>query len=94
MSNEFKKSCFLNGEIKFTVFIKPVSSQNNEEQKRAFKNQIQEITAKSKHIITGTCWVSIDYYCQHIKRQKNPGVYDMDNIIKPILGSVDVSSQP
>ena len=86
--NDFQEISFLNGEIKFTLPLKPVSSQNQGQQKKIFKNQIQKITAKSQYIVTGTCWVAIDYYCQHIKRQKNPGVYDMDNIIKPILDSL------
>lgn len=88
MKNEFKKSSFLNGEIKFIAPVKPVSSQNNGEQKRTFRDEIQKITSKSQYIVTGTCWVAIDYYCQHIKRQKNPGVYDMDNIVKPILDAL------
>jgi Holliday junction resolvase RusA-like endonuclease len=88
MMNEFKKSSFLNGEIRFIAPVKPVSSQNNGEQKRTFREEIQKITSKSQYIVTGTCWVAIDYYCQHIKRQKNPGVYDMDNIVKPILDAL------
>lgn len=85
---EFNKSSFLNGEIKFIAPVKPVSSQNNGVQKRTFRDEIQKITSNSQYIVTGTCWVAIDYYCQHIKRQKNPGVYDMDNIVKPILDAL------
>ncbi|MDO8937744.1 MAG: RusA family crossover junction endodeoxyribonuclease [Methylicorpusculum sp.] len=84
----FERGWFLNGEIKFTAPVKPVSSQNNSEQKQLFRKQIHQITTQSEFIITGTCWVAIDYYCQHIRRQKNPGVYDMDNIVKPILDSL------
>jgi Holliday junction resolvase RusA-like endonuclease len=88
MQNAFNKSSFLNGEIKFIAPIKPVSSQNNGVQKRTFRDEIQKITSKSQYIVTGTCWIAIDYYCQHIKRQKYPGVYDMDNIVKPILDAL------
>ncbi len=38
--------------------------------------------------MTGSCWIAIDYYCQHIKREKNPGVYDIANIVKPILDAL------
>lgn len=88
MKNEFKKSYFLSGEIKFAAPVKPVSVQNNGGRKRAYRDQMQRITTRSQYIVTGTCWVAIDYYCHHVKRQKNPGVYDMDNIIKPILDSL------
>jgi hypothetical protein len=82
----FEKSNFENGYVKFTANIKPVSIQNNGGGKRAaFKNELQQITRASDYIITGTCWIAIDYYCQHVKRVKNPSVYDIDNIIKPII---------
>ena len=82
---EFVKSSFENGHLKFTVHSKPVSVQNNGGKRAAFKKELQQITCNSDYIITGTCWIAIDYYCQHVKRQKNPGVYDIDNIVKPIL---------
>lgn len=86
--SEFKLSSFENGLVKFSAFLKPVSTQNNGGKRAAFKNELQEITKDSKFIITGTCWIAIDYYCQHVKREKNPGVYDIDNIIKPILDAL------
>ncbi len=82
---EFDEICYKNGVVKFEARIEPVSMQNKGRKKAAFKNELQQITCNSKFIITGTCWVAIDYYCQHVKRVKNPGVYDIDNIIKPIL---------
>lgn len=82
---EFEESSFRHGTVKFTAHIKPVSTQNNGEQRRAFRKELQKITCNSAFIVTGTCWVAIDYYCQHVKREKNPGVYDIDNIVKPIL---------
>ena len=84
----FDEARFQNGSINFTAHTKPVSMQNKNEDKMDFKNEIQKITADSEYIITGTCWVHIDYYCQHIKRFKHPGVYDIDNIVKPILDSL------
>lgn len=86
--SEFKLSSFENGLVKFSAFLKPVSTQNNGAKRAAFKNELQEITKNSKYIIIGTCWIAIDYYCQHVKREKNPGVYDIDNIIKPILDAL------
>ncbi len=81
----FNRSHFERGYIKFAVHAKPVSLQNDRVKRAAFNRQLQEVTSQSEYIITDTCWVAIDYYCQHVKREKNPGVYDIDNIIKPIL---------
>ncbi len=84
----FRKECFEGKEISFRVNEKPVSAQNKGDVKRRFKTKVQEITSQSDFIITGTCWVAIDYYCNNVKRLKNPGVYDIDNIVKPILDSL------
>lgn len=85
---EFSKLSFKNGHINFRADGTPVSLQNRGDRKANFKRELQEITKKSEFVITGACWVSIDYYCQHVKRIKNPGAYDIDNIIKPILDSL------
>ena len=81
----FARDSFNYGNIKFEVRVKPVSLQNKGVKRAEFKRELQKITRNSKYIITGICWIAIDYYCQHIKREKNPGVYDIDNIIKPII---------
>jgi Holliday junction resolvase RusA-like endonuclease len=81
----FSKDSFHHGNIKFEVRVKPVSLQNKGEKRADFKRELQKITKNSKYIITGICWIAIDYYCQHIKREKNPSVYDIDNIVKPII---------
>lgn len=86
--SEFKKDSFEHGLIKFRANVKPVSMQNSGGKRSAFKKELQEITCKSDFIVTGSCWIAIDYYCKHIKRQKNPGVYDIDNIVKPILDAL------
>ena len=83
--SDFDLNHFEQGQVKFAVHTKPVSLQNNGGKRTAFKKELQEITCQSEYIVTGTCWISIDYYCQHIRREKNPGVYDIDNIIKPIV---------
>jgi len=88
MTNPFNQKSFEHGSIKFAVNAKPVSMQNKGDDKLRFKNEVQKLTGKSEFIISGTCWVAIDYYCKHINRQKNPGVYDIDNIVKPILDSL------
>lgn len=88
MPNQFDELCFQKGSINFSVNAKPVSMQNRNEEKVRFKSEVQKITATSEYIITNTCWVAIDYYCGHINRLKNPGVYDIDNIVKPILDSL------
>ena len=85
VKHDFDKSSFEHGYVKFEARIKPVSLQNSGVKRAEFKRELQKITSRSNFIITGTCWVAIDYYCQHMKREKNPGVYDIDNIIKPIL---------
>ena len=68
--------------------IKPVSLQNNGKKRAAFKKELQQITCNSDYIVTGNCWIAIDYYCQHVKREKNPNVYDIDNIVKPIIDAL------
>ena len=88
MVSSFDERCFETGGLGFTVHAKPVSAQNKNEDKQRFKKEVQKVTSKSEFIITGTCWVSIDYYCQHVNRRKNPRVYDIDNIVKPILDSL------
>ncbi len=84
----FDRSHFDQGYVKFAVNAKPVSLQNDGAKRAAFKKKLQEITSQSEYIITDTCWIAIDYYCQHVRREKNPGVYDIDNIIKPILDGI------
>lgn len=88
MSNPFDEVHFQNSLIQFRVDMKPISIQNKNESKKRFKEEIQKITVNSKYIITNICWIAIDYYCKHIHRFKNPGVYDIDNIVKPILDSL------
>ena len=86
--NYFDKKYFDVGEIAFQVKGKPVSFQNKNSVKQKFRQKIRQITKLSDFIITDNCWVAIDYYCNNIKRLKNPGVYDIDNIIKPIIDSL------
>lgn len=62
--------------------------QNKNQDKIRLKEEIQAITKISEYIITNTCWINIEYYCRHVNRLKNPGVYDIDNIVKPILDSL------
>ena len=88
----FDKENFENGHISFSVDISPVSMQNKGTIKNSFKKELQKITCKSDYIITDTCWINIDYYCQNIKRKKNPSVYDIDNIVKPILDGLSGSN--
>lgn len=79
---------FINGYINFFVIQKPPSVQNKITKKQELKDSVQNITKTSDYIITGACWVNIEYYSSNFNRYKNPGVYDIDNIIKPILDSL------
>jgi len=79
---------FDNGLVTFKVTGKPPSVHSKAEQKQHFKERVHEITSQSDYIITGTCHLAIDYRCNHVTRRKNPGIYDMDNIIKPILDNL------
>lgn len=79
---------FEHNTLKFKIYHPPVSMQNPIEMKKELKSNIQKITSTSKYIITNYCWVYIDYYCETVKRFKNHGAYDIDNIIKPILDSL------
>jgi len=88
MDQSFDFDNFSLGKLAFTAGIKPISAQNKNEDKLRFRAEVQKITSMSTYIITGTCWVSIDYYCRNINRLKNPGVYDIDNIVKPILDAL------
>ena len=78
---------FKHGTVKFTVHSQPVSLKSKSDSKAKLKKEIQKKTSESEFIVTGHCWVSIDYYCKQTKRYKNPGAYDIDNIVKPILDS-------
>lgn len=86
--NDFHIDSFKFGLVEFEIPTTPVSAQNKSQKKSEYKQEIQRVTSVSKYIIAGTCWVAIDYYCNHVKRIKNPGVYDIDNIIKPTLDSL------
>ncbi len=88
MDNQLSESAFINGRITLFVNIKPVNQKGKRDKKENLKSEIQKITNKSNFIITDTCWIAIDYYCRHIDRLKYPGVYDIDNIVKPILDSL------
>jgi len=86
--NQFSEEKFRHNMINFRIDREPVSSQNKNKVKLKFRSEVHKITSQSEFIITSTCWISIDYYCQHIKRLKNPGVYDIDNIVKPTLDAL------
>lgn len=83
-----KKENFRAGNVNFHVIQKPPSAQNKVIKKQELKRSVQQITQKCDYIITGTCWVHIEYSSSNYNRYKNPGVYDVDNIIKPILDSL------
>jgi Holliday junction resolvase RusA-like endonuclease len=80
---------FQNNEIIMNCDIEPVSIQNKSDDKNLFRNNIHILTKDSPYIIINTCFIEIDYYCQYYKRYKNHGSYDIDNIIKPILDSLN-----
>ena len=75
-------------DVCFRVYGKPPSLQNNQEKKLKFTKIVQSYTKQCPYIITNTCWIHIDYYCSELRRFKNPNMYDMDNIIKPILDAL------
>ena len=80
---------FKNNEILLKIKVEPVSIQNKQENKEKLKNKIHQITKTSPYILTDTCFIDIDYFCNYYKRYKNHGSYDIDNIIKPILDSLN-----
>lgn len=84
----FNQDSFNNGLVTFKVNGRPPSVHSKSELKQFFKEAVHEVTSQSDFIITGTCHISIDYRCNHITRRKNPGIYDIDNIIKPILDNL------
>ncbi len=86
--NTFTKENFINGIVIFKVKGRPPSVHSKSELKQYFKKTVHEVTSQSDFIITGTCHLTIDYRCNHITRRKNPGIYDMDNIIKPIVDNL------
>ena len=86
--NLFAETHFDHNELQIFIESSPVSTQNKNGVKQVFKSDVHKTTSQCEYIITSTCWIAIDFYCQHVKRMKNPGVYDMDNIIKPILDSL------
>jgi Holliday junction resolvase RusA-like endonuclease len=86
--NLFGKSHFEHNQIQICIEYSPVSDQNKSSVKQEFKTEVHKVTEQCEYIITSTCWIAIDHYCRHIKRMKNPGAYDVDNIVKPILDSL------
>jgi Holliday junction resolvase RusA-like endonuclease len=80
---------FENNEILFKIKVEPVSIQNKQENKDKLKHKFHQITKTSPYILTDTCFIDIDYFCNYYKRYKNHGSYDIDNIIKPILDSLN-----
>jgi len=86
--NTFTEDNFNNGFVVFKVNGRPPSVHSKSSLKHYFKDAVHEVTSRSDYIITGTCHIAIEYRCNHITRRKNPGIYDMDNIIKPILDSL------
>jgi len=80
---------FQNNEILICIKVKPASIQNKQEDKEKLKHKIHQITKTSPYILTDTCFIDIDYFCNYYKRYKNHGSYDIDNIIKPILDSLN-----
>lgn len=81
-------SMFKDNLIQFNVYGKPPSLQNKQEKKLEYGKIIHAFTKKCPYIITSTCWIHIDYLCPETRRLKNPTIYDMDNIIKPILDAL------
>lgn len=75
-------------ELNLTFSIEPVSVQNANEKKLSMRADIHKVTAGCPFLITGPVFVEIDYYCGYLKRLKNHGVYDLDNILKPLLDSL------
>lgn len=84
----FTQQSFDNGTVIFRIFGRPPSIQSRSELKNYFKEKVRDMTSQSDFIITGTCHIAIDYRCNHITRRKNPGIYDMDNIVKPIIDTL------
>jgi Holliday junction resolvase RusA-like endonuclease len=80
---------FENSEIIINIDIDPVSVQNSSKLKNIFKKKMHNILMQSPYIISNTCFISIEYYCNYYKRYKNYGSYDLDNIVKPILDSLN-----
>ena len=80
---------FENNEINLEIAIDPVSVQNKKCDKKYFKNKMQKQTKSCPYIIVNTCFIQIDYHCHYYKRYKNHGSYDIDNIVKPILDSLN-----
>ena len=86
--NDLNKESFQYGNLNLCIREKPVSSQNNKAKKKHLKARIQSETSLSKYIITSRCWVHIEYNSSNFTIYKNPGLYDLDNIIKPKIDSL------
>jgi Holliday junction resolvase RusA-like endonuclease len=88
-SNLNWEQMFINNEIIIKTNIEPVSLQSKPKTKNKFKKKMHNIFVQSPYIITNTCFISIEYYCNYYKRYKNHDSLDIDNIVKPILDSLD-----
>ena len=84
----FEDDGFENGYVTFRIESSPVSLQSNAAKRKRFKKSVQDIVKKSELIFTEHVHVAIDWFCSPVARLKNPSIYDIDNITKPILDAI------
>lgn len=85
----FEHSLFENGCVAFRINAAPLSVNSNTGDRRIFfQQQVRDVVSRSKYVVSGMCHVAIQYRCNLIHKIKNPGAYDIDNIIKPIIDNI------
>ncbi len=79
------------GEISFTVYTAPVSSQSERVNKKIYMDSIKQILKPFQYILTGDVKINIDWFVNEDERYETDRTADVDNIIKP---TVDAMSGP
>lgn len=78
-----------NGKIEISLMREPVSLQANRINKDALKKEIQLLTSEADYLLTGDLSVDVEWRLSELERYETDGSADVDNIIKPILDSLD-----
>lgn len=72
----------------FRIYSAPVSFQSSGKKKTAIVGAIKDLTRKLEYIITGDVRVMITCHSPEQVRFEHDCMYDMDNVIKPILDGI------
>jgi len=76
------------GSLEFRTILTPVSNQAKQIKKEPFIEQLREIVAPVKYLLTGEIQIEIEWWLHERKRYESDHCPDVDNILKPILDAI------